>query len=157
MSSKKPSTIFLTPPVCGEGGGFSFTAILPLHHYGTKIAVATLEKVYIHILLRLSIMKVEEKNSTEKSRRRRIYTIQPYAVGSKGGKSLALVIPAGIARQCDITTDTVFSVKADERTNAVTLQTVKLMTTTEDGGDENKTKAGAEGGATNNNLSAATL
>jgi hypothetical protein len=38
-------------------------------------------------------------------------------------------------------------------TKAVTLQTINLPT---EDGDENKTKAGAEG-ATNNNLSAATL
>jgi hypothetical protein len=101
------------------------------------------------ILLNLSTMTVGQKNSTEKSRRR-IYATQPYAVGSKAGKSLAVIIPAKIARQCDITTDTVFSVKADTRTKAVTLQTIKLL----ENGDENK-KAGAEGA--NNNLSATAL
>jgi hypothetical protein len=85
-------------------------------------------------------MRIEEKNATEKSRRRR-YAIQPYEVGTKGARSLALIIPARIARQCDITTDTMFSVKADTRTKAVTLQTIKLMTTEDE--NENKTKAGA--------------
>jgi hypothetical protein len=70
--------------------------------------------------------------------RRRIYAIQPYAVGSKGAKSLALIIPARIARQCNITPNTMFSVKADKRTKAVTLQTIKVL----EDGDENK-KAGA--------------
>lgn len=87
----------------------------------------------MHILSHLSIMKVEQKNSTEKSRRR-ISVIQPYAVGSKGARSLAVIIPAGIARQCDITTDTMFFVKADTRTKAVTLQTIKLLE------DENENK-----------------
>jgi hypothetical protein len=91
-------------------------------------------------------MKVQQ-NSTEL--RRRIYAIQPYAVGSKSAKSLALIIPARIARQCEITTDTMFSVKADTRTKAVTLQTIKL---TEDE-NENK-KAGADEAS---HLSAATL
>jgi hypothetical protein len=72
---------------------------------------------------------------------RRIYATQPYEVGSKRGRSLALIIPAGIARQCNITPNTVFSVKADTRTKTVTLQTINL--TTEEDGDENKTKAGA--------------
>jgi antitoxin component of MazEF toxin-antitoxin module len=84
-------------------------------------------------------MQIEQKNSTEESRRRRIYATQPYHVGSKRGNSLAVIIPAGIARQCDITTDTVFSVKADTRIKAVILQTIKLTTEDE---KENK-KAGA--------------
>jgi hypothetical protein len=96
-------------------------------------------------------MKNQHQCSTESTRR--VYATQPYEVGSKRGKSLAVIIPAGIARQCNITTDTVFSVKADTMTKAVTLQTINLPT---EDGDENKTKAGAEG-ATNNNLSAATL
>jgi hypothetical protein len=50
--SKKPSTIFLTPPVVG---GFLLTAILPLHHYGTKIIITITEKVYMHILLDLPL------------------------------------------------------------------------------------------------------
>jgi hypothetical protein len=110
-------------------------AILSLHHYGTKIIITITEKVYIYIVLRLSTMNVKQKQSTEESRRR-IYAIQPYEVGTKGAESLALIIPARIARQCDITTDTVFSVKADERTKTVTLQTIKLLE------DVNK-KAGA--------------
>jgi hypothetical protein len=82
-------------------------------------------------------MKIKQKKSTEESRRT-TYVIQPYEVGSKGGKSLAIIIPAKIARQCQITPNTLFSVKGDRTTKAVTLQTVKL---TEDD-NENK-KAGA--------------
>jgi hypothetical protein len=85
-------------------------------------------------------MSQRHQHSTEFTRR--IYVIQPYAVGTKGARSLALIIPARIARQCDITTDTMFSVKADTRTKAVTLQTVNLMTTEEEDENENK-KAGA--------------
>jgi antitoxin component of MazEF toxin-antitoxin module len=101
-------------------------------------------------------MKRQAQCSIESTRT--TYVTQPYNVGSKRGRSLALIIPAKIARQCKITTDTVFSVKADTRTRAITLQT--MMTATEEDGvddENNKTKAGAEGGATNNNLSAATL
>lgn len=79
-------------------------------------------------------MKKHHSYSTE-STGRRIYAIQPYEVGSKRGRSLALIIPARIARQCDITPNTTFSVKADTMTKAVTLQTIKLMTENE---NENK-------------------
>jgi hypothetical protein len=72
---------------------------------------------------------------------RAIEFVQPYQVGQKNKKSLAIIIPAKIARQCQITPDTLFSVKGDRTTMAVTLQTVKLTTEEEDG-DENK-KAGA--------------
>lgn len=85
-------------------------------------------------------MTIEKKNATEKSTRRRIYAIQPYEVGTKGAESLAIIIPKRIARQCDITTDTMFSVKADTSTKTVILQTIKLMTEDE---NENK-KAGTD-------------
>jgi hypothetical protein len=68
-----------------------------------------------------------------------MYVTQPYAVGSKRGKSLALIIPARITRECNITPETLFSVRANMSTKAVILQTVKLTTEDE---DENK-KAGA--------------
>jgi heterodisulfide reductase subunit A-like polyferredoxin len=70
---------------------------------------------------------------------RSIEFVQPYQVGQKNKKSLAVIIPAKIARQCNITPDTLFSVKGDRTTKAVTLQTVKLTTEDE---NENK-KAGA--------------
>lgn len=70
---------------------------------------------------------------------RSIEFVQPYQVRQKNKKSLAVIIPAKIARQCNITPDTLFSVKGDRTTKAVTLQTVKLTTEDE---NENK-KAGA--------------
>jgi hypothetical protein len=69
---------------------------------------------------------------------RSIKFVQPYQVGQKKKKSLAIIIPAKIAQQCDITPDTLFSVRGDRKTKTVTLQTVKLK----EEGDDNK-KAGA--------------
>jgi hypothetical protein len=95
--------------------------------------------IYAHFIKPFHNMKRRHHQySTEF--RRTTYAIQPYAVGSKGAKSLALIIPARIARQCDITPNTMFSVKADRKTKAVTLQTVKLLK--EEEGNDNK-KAGA--------------
>jgi heterodisulfide reductase subunit A-like polyferredoxin len=82
---------------------------------------------------------------------RSIEFVQPYQVGQKNKKSLAVIIPAKIARQCNITPETLFSVRANMSTKAVTLQTVKLTTEDE---NENK-KAGAAVEATH--LTATTL
>jgi hypothetical protein len=72
---------------------------------------------------------------------RSIEFVQPYQVGQKNKKSLAIIIPAKIARQCQITPDTLFSVKGDRTTKAVTLQTVKL---TEDENDNKKAGSAVE-------------
>jgi hypothetical protein len=53
-----------------------------------------------------------------------IYALQPYLVGSKSGKSLAIVIPAQVAKKYDIDTSTIFALKGDDSTRIVTLQTV---------------------------------
>jgi hypothetical protein len=92
----------------------------------------------MRILYNRSEMK-RSQYSTEFTRR--IYGIQPYYLGSKRGRSLALIIPARIARQCDITTDSMFCVKADIGTKTVTIETIKLLT---EDGDENKKNGVAE-------------
>jgi hypothetical protein len=53
-----------------------------------------------------------------------IYAVQPYEVGSKHSKSLALVIPAKVVKECSIDTSTVFALRADEKTKRITLKTV---------------------------------
>jgi hypothetical protein len=57
--------------------------------------------------------------------KKHFYAVQPYHVGSKDGKSLAIVIPANLAKKYDINTDTVFAAKGDDRKRVVTLQTLK--------------------------------
>jgi antitoxin component of MazEF toxin-antitoxin module len=52
-----------------------------------------------------------------------LYAIQPYEVGSKDGKSLALIIPAKVAKQCNVDTSTVFTLRVDEDRKRITLQT----------------------------------
>jgi antitoxin component of MazEF toxin-antitoxin module len=51
-----------------------------------------------------------------------MYALQPYQVGSKDGKSLALIIPAKVAKQYNVSTSTVFTLKADEDTKRIMLQ-----------------------------------
>jgi hypothetical protein len=53
-----------------------------------------------------------------------LYAIQPYYVGSKHGKSLAVVIPAKVAKKYNLNSSTIFSLKTDDVTNTVTLQNV---------------------------------
>lgn len=45
---------------------------------------------------------------------RDIYLIQPYPVGSKNSKSLAIVIPSEIAKKLQIDTSTVFVLKSTD-------------------------------------------
>jgi hypothetical protein len=54
-----------------------------------------------------------------------VYALQPYQVGSKNAKSLAIVIPARVAKRYDIDTSTIFTLKGDDISKTVTLQTVK--------------------------------
>jgi hypothetical protein len=50
-----------------------------------------------------------------------VYVIQPYQVGSKRAKSLAMVIPAKIVREYNINASTIFTLKPDHR-NEIRLQ-----------------------------------
>ena len=58
---------------------------------------------------------------------KKLYTLQPYMVGSKKGKSLAVVIPSEVVKTCNIDTSTVFTLRGDEKTKTVTLQTVQRL------------------------------
>lgn len=53
-----------------------------------------------------------------------VYALQPYYVGSKRGKSLAVVIPAKVAKKFKLDASTIFYLKADNFTRIVTLQNV---------------------------------
>ena len=52
---------------------------------------------------------------------RNLYVIQPYVVGSKNSRSLALVIPASIVKEYQIDTSTVFALKPKVDTRTITL------------------------------------
>ncbi len=56
-----------------------------------------------------------------------VYALQPYQVGSKNGKSLAIVIPAKVAKKYNIDTSTIFTLKGDDNTKTVTLQTMQRL------------------------------
>lgn len=53
-----------------------------------------------------------------------VYVVQPYQVGSKGAKSLAMVIPAKIVREYNINASTIFTIKPDHR-NEIRLHVLK--------------------------------
>jgi hypothetical protein len=57
---------------------------------------------------------------------KRTYVVQPYQVGSKDKKSLALIIPAKVTRECGINTSTIFAVQVNELSKHITLQIVDL-------------------------------
>ena len=45
----------------------------------------------------------------------KVFSIQPYRVGTRNGKSLALIIPAKIVKEQKINTSTVFLIKPEEK------------------------------------------
>jgi hypothetical protein len=53
-----------------------------------------------------------------------VYATQPYLVGSKDRKSLAIIIPARIAKDYHVDTSTIFAVRAEKRTNRIIMYTV---------------------------------
>ena len=57
-----------------------------------------------------------------------IFIIQPYLVGSKRAKSLAVIIPAQIAKECNINTSTAFSLRVDRQTKVMTLNIIDTTT-----------------------------
>lgn len=56
-----------------------------------------------------------------------VYALQPYEVGSKNRKSLAIVIPAKIVRKYRIDTSTVFVLNGNENGRKLILQTVQAL------------------------------
>jgi hypothetical protein len=55
---------------------------------------------------------------------KRIYVLQPYRVGSRNGKSLAMVIPAEVAKVCNIDESTVFALRVDSSREHITLESI---------------------------------
>jgi hypothetical protein len=53
------------------------------------------------------------------------YAVQPYQVGQKDRKSLALVIPARLARECDIDPSTIFAIRRDSDSKRLILEMMK--------------------------------
>jgi hypothetical protein len=53
-----------------------------------------------------------------------LYVLQPYLVGSKQAKSLALIIPAKVRREAKVDISSVFVLKIDQKTKKITLQNV---------------------------------
>jgi hypothetical protein len=53
-----------------------------------------------------------------------VYVVQPYEVGTKERKSLAIIIPAKITRAHHINTSTIFALGVDEKTTRITLREV---------------------------------
>ena len=54
-----------------------------------------------------------------------IYLLQPYQLGGKY-KSLALIIPADIVRECNIDNSTGFSLRVDRETKKIVLNTINF-------------------------------
>jgi hypothetical protein len=60
---------------------------------------------------------------------KRLYVLQPYRVGSKKAKSLVVLIPSEVVKTCSIDTSTIFTLRGDENTKTVTLQTLQTKET----------------------------
>jgi hypothetical protein len=56
---------------------------------------------------------------------RRSHVIQPYKVGSKTGKSIAVVIPHDIVEQYKIDPSSIIILKTDKLTKKITLEAMK--------------------------------
>lgn len=52
------------------------------------------------------------------------YAVQPYRVGSKNKRSLVFVIPAKIAKECNIDTSTIFAIQVGDQRKSITLYMV---------------------------------
>jgi bifunctional DNA-binding transcriptional regulator/antitoxin component of YhaV-PrlF toxin-antitoxin module len=53
-----------------------------------------------------------------------MYVVQPYQVGTKERKSLAIIIPAKITREYNINTSTILALGIDEKKKRITLREV---------------------------------
>jgi antitoxin component of MazEF toxin-antitoxin module len=71
-----------------------------------------------------------------------MYAIQPYMVGSRNAKSLALIIPAEVTKQYEINTSTVFILRIDRKAKCIILQTQAFEQTTESPQNTMMTAAG---------------
>jgi hypothetical protein len=73
----------------------------------------------------MDIKHIGHRNRMTSLNLKNVYAIQPYFVGSKHGKSLAVVIPAKVAKKYNLGPSTIFSLKTDDVTQTITLQNVQ--------------------------------
>jgi hypothetical protein len=59
--------------------------------------------------------------------RKDVYVVQPYEVGTKERKSLAIIIPAEIAREYKIDPSAVLILKINQQTNVITLHVLSAL------------------------------
>jgi hypothetical protein len=78
-----------------------------------------------------------------------VYIIQPYLVGSKLAKSIALIIPSQVAKYYNISTETAFALRTKSHTRQITLQILEEMVQSH----ENMTSAGESFEASNQQIS----
>jgi antitoxin component of MazEF toxin-antitoxin module len=55
---------------------------------------------------------------------KRIYVLQPYRVGSRNGKSLAIVIPAEVTKACNVDDSTAFALRVDSTGKHIMLESI---------------------------------
>lgn len=53
-----------------------------------------------------------------------MYVVQPYRVGSATGKSLAIIIPAELAKEYNIGRSTILALRVDERREKIIMETI---------------------------------
>jgi hypothetical protein len=53
-----------------------------------------------------------------------VYALQAYRVGNKNAGSLAVVIPAEVVKQCEISTSTIFALRVDPEKKRIIMSTV---------------------------------
>jgi hypothetical protein len=53
------------------------------------------------------------------------YAIQPYHVGRKDRKSLAVIIPAKVAKEFNVNTSTIFAIQTDKQNKILTLRMIE--------------------------------
>jgi antitoxin component of MazEF toxin-antitoxin module len=58
-----------------------------------------------------------------------LYALQPYKVGSKERKSLAIIIPSKVVKQCNVDASTVFTLQVDEDKKRLMLQMIDKVIT----------------------------
>lgn len=57
---------------------------------------------------------------------RDVYVVQPYKVGTKDRKSLAIVIPAQVVKEYSLDTSTVFALNVDKGNKGIILRKVGI-------------------------------
>jgi hypothetical protein len=56
-----------------------------------------------------------------------LYAVQPYKVGPKHKKSLAVIIPSKLAKEYGVDTSTIFATYVDKNDNTISLRMIKTV------------------------------